>query len=101
MTEEFEACVYAPDWQLIGICAAAVLLLVLLLWGMKNPLIWRLLSVFAVSGGVGVLVWGITSAAMGEEPLIASPTALIGTGAGVLVAGIMLLVISFFGKPSR
>jgi len=99
--QEFEVCVGTPHCQLIAACAAAVLLLLLLLWGVKNPVVWRLLSVFGVAGGVGLLVWGITSAAMGEEPSIGSPTGLIGTGAGVMVAGIMLLVISFLGKCSR
>jgi hypothetical protein len=99
--QEVEICGGTPDCHLIGVCAGAVLILLLLLWGVKNPIVWRLLSVLGVAAGVGVLVWGITSAAMGQEPSIGSPTGLIGTGAGVMVGGIMLLVISFLGKCSR
>ena len=75
-----------------------LILLGRLVWGVKNPVVWRLLSVVAVAGGVSLLVWGITSAAMHEQNLIASPTSLIGGGAGVMVGGIMLLIISFCGK---
>ena len=77
---------------------AALILLGLLIWGIKNPIVWRLLSVIAVGSGVSFLVWGITSAAMGDEPSIGSPTGLIGAGAGVTVGGIMLFVISLCGK---
>lgn len=96
--DEFEICGNMPNCHLIAACAGVVLLILLLLWGVKNPVVWRLLSVFAVAGGVGFLVWGITSAAMGEKPSLGSPTGLIGTGAGVMVGGIMLLVISFCRK---
>jgi len=99
--QEFEVCIGRPDWQLINACAGAVLVLLLLLWGLKNALVWRLLSVFAIAGGVGVLVWGIMAGAMGEEPVIGSPAGLIGAGAGILAGGIVLLVISFLGKCSR
>jgi len=80
---------------------AAVLLLGLLIWGVRNPVVWRLLSVVAVGSGVTFLVWGITSAAMGEQPAIGSPTSLIGAGAGVMVGGIMLFIISLCGKCPR
>jgi hypothetical protein len=75
-----------------------LILLGLLIWGVRNPIVWRLLSVVAVGSGVTFLVWGITSAAMGEEPSIGSPTGLIGAWAGVMVGGIMLFVISLCGK---
>jgi hypothetical protein len=76
----------------------AVLVVTLLLWGLRNRLAWRLLSVLAVGSGVGLLVWGITSASLGEEPSVGSPTSLMGTGAGVMAGGIMLLIISFPGS---
>jgi len=88
--------VEGPLVTLAVVAAAVALVAVLVIWGLRNPAIWRLLSVFAVGGGAGLLVWGITAAAMGEEPAAASPAGLIGIGAGVLVGGIMLLVISFF-----
>ena len=84
-------------WCILG-SVGALILLGLLLWGVKNRLVWRLLSVFGVGSGVGLLVWGITAAALGEQPSIGSPTSLMGTGAGVMAGGIMLLVISFTGS---
>ena len=93
----------AVDTELVYLVSGvgALIVLALLFWGAWKPVVWRVLSVFAVAGGVGCLVWGITSAALGEEPSVGSPTSLMGTGAGVLAGGIMLLVISFFGKRPR
>lgn len=76
----------------------ALVLLALLLWGVRNRVVWRLLSVLGVGSGVGFLVWGITAAALGERPAIGSPTGLIGAGAGVMAGGIMLLIVSFSGS---
>ncbi len=89
-----------PSWLGCAVIAGvgALILLGLLIWGVKNPLVWRLVSVLAVGSGVGFLVGGIMSAAMGEQPAFASPTGLIGAGAGVTVGGIMLFVISLCGK---
>jgi hypothetical protein len=89
---------WSADYCGIVACVGAAILVTLLVWGVKNPVVWRLLSVVAVGSGVGFLVWGITSAAMREEPSIGSPTALIGTGAGVMGGVIMLLVVSFFKR---
>ena len=92
--------IFAPSCEHYAILAgvAALILLGLLIWGVRNPVVWRLLSVIAVGSGVSLLVWGITSAAMGEQPAIVSPTSLIGAGAGVMVGGIMLFVISLCGR---
>ncbi len=84
-------------WVIIA-GVGTLILLGLLIWGVRNPIVWRLLSVIAVGSGVSFLVWGITSAAMRQEPSIGSPTGLIGAGAGVTVGGIMLFVISLCGK---
>jgi hypothetical protein len=86
------------DYWVILAGVAAVIVLGLLVWGVRNPVVWRLLSVLAVGSGVSLLVWGITSAAMGEELAIVTPTGLIGAGAGVTVGGIMLFVISLCGR---
>jgi len=77
---------------------AALIVLGLLIWGAKNPVVWRPLSVVAVGAGVSFLVWGIMSAAMCEPPAIGSATSLIGAGSGMTVGGIMLFVISLCTK---
>ena len=75
-----------------------ILLIGLLIWGVRNPLVWRMLSVLGMGTGAGFLVWGILMAAMKEEPPFGSPPGIIGIGAGVLVGSIALLVISFCGS---
>jgi hypothetical protein len=84
-----------PDLAIGGIVAAV--LVALLIWGSENPLAWRLPAVVGMGTGVGLLVWGIILAATSQEPPIGSPAGIIGTGAGVLVSAIVLLVISFLG----
>jgi hypothetical protein len=76
---------------------AGIVLVGLLIWGFKNPLIWRMLAVLGMGAGVGVLVWGIMLAALHEAPAIGSPAGIIATGAGVLVTAVALLVVSFCG----
>lgn len=98
VVQEFEYSLPSCMGWVIIAGVAALILLGLLIWGIRNPVVWRLLSVIAVGTGVSFLVWGITSAAMGEEPAIGSPTGLIGAGAGVTVGGIMLFVISLCGR---
>jgi len=84
-----------PCLAIIGI--VAIVLVVLLIWGSRNPLVWRVLAVVGMGTGVGLLVWGIIIAAMKEEPPIGSPAGIIATGAGILASAIVLLVISFVG----
>ena len=79
----------------------AVVLLGLLIWGAKNPLVWRILSVLGMGTGAGFLVWGIMLASMKQEPPIGSAAGIIAVGAGVLVGAIALLVISFCGSCRR
>jgi hypothetical protein len=78
-----------------GVIVIALALIGLLIWGVWKPLIWRLLSVLGIGAGGGFLVWGIMLAALKEEPPFASPAGIIGIGAGVLIASVALLVISF------
>ena len=70
----------------------------LLIWGVWNPLVWRILSVLGMAAGAGFLVWGIMLAAMKEEAPFAAPAGITAIGAGVLVGSIALLVISFCGS---
>jgi hypothetical protein len=84
---------------LVAIVAAVAIVLVgLLIWGARNPLVWRILSVIGMGTGAGFLVWGILLAAMNEEPPLASPAGVIAIGAGALVGSIALLVVSFCGS---
>lgn len=88
-----------PGVIVVGI--VAIVLVSLLAWGSMKPLVWRLLAVVGMGTGVGLLVWGIIIAATGEEPPVGSSAGIIGTGAGVLVSAIVLLVISFLGRRPR
>jgi hypothetical protein len=86
----------------VGVFAVAFVLIGLLIWGSQNPVVWRLLAVVGIGTGVGLLVWGIVLAAVGDEPAIGSPAGIIATGAGVLASAIVLFVISFLrGKKAR
>ena len=88
----------------VAVAAAAValcLLIALFLWGVRNPVVWRLLSAFGMAVGSGLLVWGIVSAATCEPAPFESPAGTIGAGAGILVGSITLLVISFVGRSPR
>jgi hypothetical protein len=76
----------------------AIVLIGLLIWGARTPWVWRILSVLGMGTGAGVLVWGILLATMKEEPPFATPAGIIGIGAGALVGSIALLVISLCGS---
>ena len=76
----------------------------LLVWCFFQPVVGRYVArtfaVVATGLGVGLLVWGIVAAAREDEPLAAGPFAgasyslVIGSGAGLLTAGIVSLVLS-------
>ena len=76
----------------------AVVLLALLIWGAKNPLVWRVLAVLGMGTGAGFLVWGIMLASMKQEPPLGSAAGVVALGAGILVGAIALLVVSFCGS---
>jgi hypothetical protein len=81
-------------------------------WGFKDPEVWRLLgvvtvvlarllSVISVAGGTGLLVCGILGASEAHFRSWEGSTAtIIGAGAGFLVGGILLLVLSFVRRVS-
>ena len=80
------------------VAIVAILLIGLLIWGARNPLVWRVLSVLGMGTGGGLLVWGILMATMKQEPPIASPAGIIAIGSGMLIGSVALLVISFCGS---
>ncbi len=83
------------SFNLIGGGVVAIVFLALLLWGLMNPLVWRLLAVIGMGTGVGLLVWGIMLARTQEQAPIGSPAGIAATGAGFLAGAIVLLVVSF------
>ena len=87
---------YVPSIAVVAV--VAIVLIGLLIWGARKPLVWRILSVLGMGTGAGFLVWGILMAAMREEPRFGSPAGIIAIGAGALVGSIALLVISFCGS---
>jgi len=93
--------VYKIPMQWVAVALALCLLVGLFLWGIRNPVVWRLLSAFGMAAGCGLLVWGIVSAATCEPAPFDSPAGTIGAGAGILVGSITLLVISFLGRSPR
>ena len=74
--------------------------LLLLIWGIKQPLVWVVVSVLAIGGGVGCAGYGFTQAVLGNQPpqpldshQIAQIGIFIGAGIGSTVAGIVLLIV--------
>lgn len=69
-------------------------------------IISRVLAVAAAGAGGGLLTWSIISDAQGEEMnaialppvLISQPSEAYGWSAGLLLAGITILVLSFVGR---
>ena len=65
----------------------------------------QMVAVLALGAGVGCLVWGITSAALGEsmrtplvpEGLITTASEAMGAGAGLIAVGVTTLVLSLVG----
>ncbi len=98
------ATVYEIPLRWVAVAAAAAglcLLIALFLWGIRNPVVWRLLSALGMAAGSGLLVWGIVAAATGEPAPFDSPAGTIGAGVGTLVGSITLLVVSFLGGRPR
>lgn len=79
----------------------AVVVLGLLIWGTRNPLIWWILCVMGTGTGAGLLVWGLLIYGQEEELLIGTPAAMIGAGAGFLAGSIVLFVAAIIGCCRR
>ncbi len=80
---------------------AAIVLLGLLIWGAKNPLIWWLLCVIGTGMGTGLLVWGLLILHQDEQLPFGSPAMTVGAGAGFLAGSLVLLVAAIIGSCSR
>jgi hypothetical protein len=98
---------FAPPF-LVGLLLG-VLLGWLSLWTFLNPAVGRfcarIFSVVTLSVGAAFLVWAITSIALRESirPLaglniVTETSEALAWGAGLLVAGIASLVLSFIGR---
>ncbi len=86
---------------LIVIGVLALILLGLLIWGAKNPLIWWLLCVIGTGLGTGMLVWGLLMRHHGDETVVASPAAIVGAGAGLMAGSLVLFVAAIIGSCAR
>lgn len=77
--------------------ALAVILLVLLVWGIKQPLAWIVVAFIAIGNGVGCAGYGVAQALLGSKPAtdqqIEWVSKFIGGGVGATTAGIVLLVV--------
>ena len=86
-----------PIGPLLGIPASLVLLAILL-WGIKEPLAWVVVSFLAIGIGFGCLAYGISNAVLLSVPRpvheVREASMLIGCGAGGTVGGIVLLVVA-------
>ena len=80
---------------------AAIVLLGLLIWGAKNPLIWWLLCVIGTGMGTGFLVWGLLMFHQEEQLPFGSPAMMVGAGAGFLAGSLVLLVAAIIGSCTR
>jgi hypothetical protein len=86
---------------LIVVGVLALVLLGLLIWGAKNPLVWWLLCVIGTGLGTGMLVWGLLMRHHSEGPGAVSPAAIVGAGAGLLAGSVVLFVAAIIGSCSR
>ena len=72
-------------------------------------LLARVVAVFAVGLGVGILAWGIAAAVKNEsirapafcEALLRSPSEVIGWGAGILAVGVTTLILTLIERAPR
>lgn len=87
---------------------AILLVLGLLIWGIKNPVAWIILSVLLITAGVGCAIYGITDLiglSVARSPVAIEPShavheaaAYVGCGAGGLVGGIAFLIIALLRR---
>lgn len=90
-----------PIGPLLGMLLSVVVL-ALLLWGIKQPLAWMIVSVLAIAIGFGCLAYGISQALLLSEPRpsreVAEASMFIGGGAGGTIGGVVLLVVSLLRR---
>ena len=86
-----------PPGPLMGL-AMAVVVGVLLIWGIKQPLAWVVVALLAIGCGFGCAGYGLTRALLGSGERTTLDvewlSSFIGGGAGATVAGIVLLIVS-------
>lgn len=89
-----------PPGPLMGM-GLGFFLLALLIWGIKQPLAWIVVSFLAIGCGVGCAGYGCVQAFLGNRMLEPLPRAqveeigiFIGSGVGATTAGIVLLVVA-------
>jgi hypothetical protein len=89
---------------MIGMVAAGIPL-ILLLWGIKQPLAWVVVAVLAIAAGVGCTGYGLAQTMFAARPLEARQlewlSIFIGAGLGSTVAGTVLLVVSLIRSAKR
>ena len=98
-----ERTIFMPNYFMTAVVLSvlAVVVLGLLVWGVKNPLIWWLLCVIGTGTGAGLLVWGILIYNQPEQLPFGSPAMIIGAGSGFLAGSVVLLVAAIIGSCSR
>ena len=79
----------------------AIVVLGLLIWGTRNPLIWWILCVMGTGTGAGLLVWGLLIYGQEEQLPFGTPAGIIGAGAGFLAGSVVLFVAAIFGSCCR
>ena len=90
-----------PPGPLMGM-GLAVIVLGLLVWGIKQPLAWIVVSFLAIGFGVGCAGYGVAQALLVSGPRTSQDvefiSQLIGGGVGGTVGGIVLLVVSLLRR---
>jgi hypothetical protein len=96
---------------LVSILGPIFVVLGLLLWGIKNPLAWIVVSVLFITAGVGCMVYGITdliALSTHLSPLehltkneVSNAAIFIGCGAGGAVGGAVLLFVSLLRRKKE
>jgi hypothetical protein len=86
-----------PPGPLIGM-ASALLLLLLLLWGIKQPLAWIIVSFITIGGGISCAGYGAIMYCLADKPLrrgdVEELAIFFVAGLGSTVAGVVLLVVA-------
>jgi hypothetical protein len=90
-----------PPGPLAGMVCGFVVL-ALLLWGVKQPLAWIVVSFVAIGAGVGCAGYGVAQALLTSGPRprqeVEWVSSFIGGGVGATTAGIVLLVVSLLRR---
>jgi hypothetical protein len=98
LPEIFYGLTYGP---FLGTVLGGVVL-ALLLWGIKQPLAWIVVSVPAIAVGVGCAVYGIAiygfSSGIPTKGNVTEAASYLGGGAGGIVGGTILLIVALLRR---